>query len=394
MQRSQVPSKFNIGFASSAGAGFIRAIPQVPTGTPGQASLQVGFPPENFSPVASGGTPPFGQDFNGLLNQITLWNQWQAASGLVPYDATFQTAIGGYPNGAIVGSLVTTGVVWESIVDNNLTNPDAGGAGWITLSPISVAAPLLWVRSDGNDNNSGSANDSAHAFLTINGALTAAANRLNLTGRTLTIQLGLAGTYQGVSINTIPNVLLTSAGPASSFIVNNSGLSLPQGALDVAGSAVTVSNVQLNNVNATTHTVQASFGGSITLAGSVILGGVAGNTTIADLRCFSGGSIVISGALTFSRNVGYAMWAQGSGANISSLVGSTITCSGSPIWGTEGLFAVENASIELAGTAPTGTATGTRYSVTLNGVINTFSGGANYWPGSVAGSTATGGQYA
>jgi hypothetical protein len=40
-----------------------------------------------------------------------------------------------------------------------------------------------------------------------------------------------------------------------------------------------------------------------------------------------------------------------------------------------------------------GGATGKRYVAELNGVINTFGGGANYFPGNVAGTTATGGQY-
>ncbi|MCX6007029.1 MAG: DUF2793 domain-containing protein, partial [Chloroflexi bacterium] len=40
-----------------------------------------------------------------------------------------------------------------------------------------------------------------------------------------------------------------------------------------------------------------------------------------------------------------------------------------------------------------GSATGVRYSVTANSVLYTNSGGANYFPGSTAGSTATGGQY-
>jgi hypothetical protein len=42
----------------------------------------------------------------------------------------------------------------------------------------------------------------------------------------------------------------------------------------------------------------------------------------------------------------------------------------------------------------TANATGTRYNGTLNSVINTFGGGANYFPGNSAGSVATGGVYA
>ena len=40
-----------------------------------------------------------------------------------------------------------------------------------------------------------------------------------------------------------------------------------------------------------------------------------------------------------------------------------------------------------------GTATGMRYSAGYSGIINTAGGGANYFPGTVAGTTAAGGQY-
>jgi hypothetical protein len=392
MKIANIPSKFAIPFASSAGAGYIRTIPQTPTGTAGQASLQQGFPPENFSPVSAGGVPPFGQDFNGLLNQVTSWNQWQATGAFPPYDSAFQTAIGGYPQNSCVASVVTTGLIWLSIVDDNLTNPDTGGAGWIVFSPVTVAAPLLWVRNDGNDNNSGSANDASHAFQTISGAIAAAASRLNLTGRTLTIQLGQAGTYVGGSIGQIPSVTITSVGPASSFIINNSGLAFPAGAMNISAGQLTLNDVSLSNVNNNTHTLQASVGGAVTLTGTVAFGGVAGGSTVADMKCFAGGSVSVVGNVQFNRNVGYAMYAQGSGANISFRVGSNIACAGNA-WGTAGILAVENATIELAGNAPTGTASGPRYSARMNGCINVFGGGASYFPGSVAGSTGTGGQY-
>lgn len=42
----------------------------------------------------------------------------------------------------------------------------------------------------------------------------------------------------------------------------------------------------------------------------------------------------------------------------------------------------------------TGSATGKRYDATLNSVIYTFGAGATHFPGNVAGTTATGGQYA
>lgn len=392
MNISDIPSKFIIPFGNSAGVGYIRTIPTTPTGTTGQASLQEGFPPANMTPVSAGGVPPFGQDMNGILNQTTAWNRWQATGAFPPYDSAFQSAVNGYPQGACVGSLVTIGLVWMSTVDANITNPDAGGAGWIVFSLVTVPNPLLWVRSDGNDNNSGSANDSSHAFATLQGALDAAASRLNLSGRTLTIQIGLAGTYVGASVSKIPSVLITSAGPASSFIINNSGFPFPAGAMNVSGGLVTLNNVTLNNTNNNTHTLQASFGGSVKLTGTVAFGGTAGLTGVADMRCFAGGSISASGTVNFNRNVGYAMYAQGSGANINFLVGSNIAC-GAVNWVNAGIAAIETGTIELAGNTPTGTAFGTRYTAQTNGVINVFAAGVNYFPGSVAGSTATGGLY-
>lgn len=56
---------------------------------------------------------------------------FEPVSGSVPYNATLQALIGGYPAGALVESAVTTGLFWISAVANNLTNPDTGGAGWL-----------------------------------------------------------------------------------------------------------------------------------------------------------------------------------------------------------------------------------------------------------------------
>lgn len=134
MQASQVPASFAAPFANAAGGGFIRTIPvssQIGI-TAGAASLHDGFPPVTFSPVAAGGTPPWGQDFNGLLNQATAGVQWSQVGGEPVYNSAFSTAIGGYPNGAVLQSADGTGF-WRSVVDNNTSNPDTGGANWLPM---------------------------------------------------------------------------------------------------------------------------------------------------------------------------------------------------------------------------------------------------------------------
>lgn len=132
MQSSNVPAKFNIPWAASAGGAYIRPIPQASQigVNDGYASLTDGFVPLNMTPEASGGVPPFGQDMNGILKQISQWSQWQSAGGPVAWDSTFSAAIGGYPLGAVVASATTQGLAYLSLTENNVTNPDTGGAGW------------------------------------------------------------------------------------------------------------------------------------------------------------------------------------------------------------------------------------------------------------------------
>jgi hypothetical protein len=150
MQASDIPSKFPIPFANAAGVGYIRSIPQASQIgiTAGAASLTDGFPPVNFLPVGSGGTPPFGQDMNGILNQITQWSRWQGAGALPVYDSAFSTSIGGYPMGAILSS-TTSGTLWLNLADNNTTNPDTGGANWIAIPTIINTAMTFTVYGTG-----------------------------------------------------------------------------------------------------------------------------------------------------------------------------------------------------------------------------------------------------
>ena len=137
MQQSSVPTKFPVPWANAAGSQYVRTIPT--TSQIGiqncAASLPDGFPPLTFVPVGSGGCPPFGQDVNGILKQLSLWAQWQGAGAAPLYDASFQTSIGGYPSGATLSNASTPGCFWVSTVDNNVTDPDTGGAGWNASCP-------------------------------------------------------------------------------------------------------------------------------------------------------------------------------------------------------------------------------------------------------------------
>ena len=99
---------------------------------PGAASWTDGFPPLCATPVSSGGVPPFKADMDGVLYQMSGIDVWMCAGGGFPYSSAFSSAVGGYPKGSRV--LMASGLgYWQSTADNNTTDPDTGGAGWIPL---------------------------------------------------------------------------------------------------------------------------------------------------------------------------------------------------------------------------------------------------------------------
>ena len=100
----------------------------------GRASFPDGFVPLNGTPKAAGGIPPFKQDMNGILYAITNVLKWTCSGGMFKRDATFQSAISGYPQGAVLLKSDNSGL-WFNTTDGNTTNPDAGGAGWQHIDP-------------------------------------------------------------------------------------------------------------------------------------------------------------------------------------------------------------------------------------------------------------------
>src|SRR6185312_13578810 len=126
MLASDIPYKFAEIWAAAAAGGYVTdPIPGTATGA--DASQHLGFPPITAMLPGAGGIPPTIQDFNGVLFYLSAWVRWQQTGTAVPYDATFQSNIGGYPNGAVVGSTVVPYRKWLSTADNNTSNPDTGG---------------------------------------------------------------------------------------------------------------------------------------------------------------------------------------------------------------------------------------------------------------------------
>lgn len=157
------PPKVAVPWATS---GLKNTIPATANPVTGNAGYDAGFPAINMTAKEAGGIPPFGQDFNGIIFDMTRAIQYTQAGASFPYDSAFATAVGGYPLGALVQRTDGTGF-WRNLVANNTTDPEAFGAGWSTedagITTVAMAAANVTLT----------ALQASRQIITITGTLTA-----------------------------------------------------------------------------------------------------------------------------------------------------------------------------------------------------------------------------
>lgn len=134
MQIADIPTKIDIIWASGADTSHVRPIPDT-SSDPNAASWTLGFPPNTFVDPGAGGEPPNGEDMNGGLKALSAWINWLNAGGVTFYDSGFSASVGGYPKWATLANAATPGLFWISAVDNNMSDPDTGGANWLVFPP-------------------------------------------------------------------------------------------------------------------------------------------------------------------------------------------------------------------------------------------------------------------
>lgn len=230
----------------------------------------------------------------------------------------------------------------------------------------------LYVRTDGDDGNNGLSDTAGGAYLTIAKALSTAA----LCDRALFgVVIHVGGGNQPENLE---------------FWGNNSAL---YNLVDVTiiGDQANPENVSINSliagqvkmtlrgVNFTSYVYLDSYS-VVTLSNC--------HFTSAYLQCYGGSSAFVDGC-SWAGSAYAAILAQG-GGRIDIVDQSVI---GTPAYDVAFAVAERTGSIMFL-SQPTGSATGKRFDVKTNGVIDTRGGGPNYLPGDVAGTTATGGQYA
>lgn len=250
-----------------------------------------------------------------------------------------------------------------------------------------LAGPrTYYVRTDGSDSNTGLANTSGGAFLTIQKAVDVAAS-LDTVTHNVTIQVG-DGTYTarvllkrlvgaGIGViqgnNSTPANVIISTTSQSAIV----GADCGEWAIRDLEIRTTTSGNGIQADGATKITFQNLRFGAIFLH---------------QINVRYGAFVNATGNYTIAGNAYTHISVEGGG--FFEAFGRTITLSGTPAYSGWFALATTTGVISIASNTFSGSATGARYSAALNSVINTGGGGATYLPGNSAGAAATGGQYA
>lgn len=267
------------------------------------------------------------------------------------------------------------------IVVNALEVGDAVTGGRETLE----ADRTFYVRTDGSDSNDGSANTAGSAFLTVQFAVNTAV-ALDLSIYQVTIQI--TGTFdETVTLKSyIGNGPITILGDSA---VPTAGTFRIGGATGDAIDAFSVlgdwvlSGIEIISGNG--WGLQADFGSVIRLKN--VRFGACANAQVVAFNNAVVTNIQRDGsfgtAFAISGNASWWMFASQQG--FISVQAATITLTGTPAYSQQTVACDTNSTFIAASNTFSGSATGTRFSVSNGAVIYTNGGGANYFPGNAAG---------
>lgn len=245
-------------------------------------------------------------------------------------------------------------------------------------------------ESIGNDNNDGTANDAGHALASLQGAINLAFS-YGPSAFTLTIQMA-DGTYAAGATPVQP-------GPPLAIVGNNgspANVAINGGTANAAVSCNGPNTMTASGVKVSTGTPGKGAAGFLATNGASLTTNNTHSGSVEGAVFESFNANCTAGSHSFDGNSAYAMQAQ-VGGDMSLAAGAVYTIS-SAITLTAFAFAVNGGILAISATTPTfvnpSNVTGARYLANLNGVINANGQGATYFPGSTAGSTSAGGQYA
>lgn len=274
--------------------------------------------------------------------------------------------------------------VYEMLYFQGLDPTPYAFQNFLPIGPVTTVQAgngTLYVNVSTSGSDTAGDGSAGNPFATIAKAIAMIQN-MDHRGFNAVINLA-AGTYSiganyALDQGPNPNVRLYIRGQSNASLVTITG------GINASGAAA---RLTLEFVTLTTAGINANNNAYVDFD-NCIFGAMASSQ---HLFAQNGARIVAAGPYTINGNAIYHAAAQYDGKVF--LDGNTVTLNGTPAFSTAFAYAAQG-TISAQSVTFSGSATGVRYNAILNGVINTAGGGASYLPGSSAGTTSTGGQYA
>jgi len=316
----------------------------------------------------------------------------------------------------LVANDILIGLIYTARYDSTntrfqLVSPSATHISDAVTRELLTANRTYYVRTDGSDSNTGLVDSAGGAFLTIQKAVSVVCN---IDQGPYNAKIKVAdGTYNG------DIVCARWGGAVGSNLdigdYSGSGATGKPGQIDLEGNLTTPANCIIDSAAGTgqfaclyvlgmsvrikgfnlkpavnQYCITADQGSTVYVGKCNFQGNGAGTLQMfADV----GGVIQIIDDYSVSGSAYYHMAALHGGHFVSFQASITITLTGTPAFLGAFAWATDGGVLFTPNLTFSGSATGPRYYAATNGVIQTEGGGASYFPGNSAGSTATGGQY-
>jgi len=292
---------------------------------------------------------------------------------------------------------------------------NGGNGAWILLDSLGGALPVAPATQSQHAVQFGQVRARLTANLTVYVATTGA----DIAGNGLTVGTPfLTGTYaynfiqRNYDLNGFSVTIQLANGSYGQIICTGQCVGAQGAAVTINGSA-TASNVTIAATANGQGLLSAGGGALIIASGFTVSGGAF--TGCTGLITSATSSILFSnitfGVMPSGSHMQSSGQIQASGTyavtgsaaqhfaatNGSITTSAAVTITGTPVFSLAFAYALQCGTIvapSSSGASFTGATTGAKYSATLNAVINTSGSGASFFPGSVAGSVSTGGQYA
>lgn len=313
------------------------------------------------------------------------------ASAAATASVLYQTAFSGRAETGLAGDdnwhlkVSADGAIWrEAILVDRAT-----GAVSLPQTPrreVLSANRTYYVRTDGNDANTGMTNAAGGAFRTLQKAIdTVAALDLAIFNVTISVAAGtytsgftVSGPWVGAGDVTVVGSPST---PNSVSIAPSAGSCITV----VNGGRLSVSGFRL--VSAVGYAIAAQSNARVNVTGPLELGTCGAGHLLVSIYSQL---FIESVALTITGGAPFHMLVLGYSSVREAL--ATVTLAGTPVF-SQAYLRCESSYCTLFSNTFTGAATGPRFAVVDNGIVNVFGAGASHLPGSAAGTISTQGQY-